>query len=88
MSLLTLQCVRRFYETHFVQVFSSSSKINFSQYLVGYIHYFGALTVVVSKAENFTASGIYLNMDHRGLYFKLNFQTFSIVQQYQLWMFY
>jgi 3-oxo-5-alpha-steroid 4-dehydrogenase 3 / polyprenol reductase len=61
MSLLTLQCVRRFYETHFVQVFSSSSKMNFSQYLVGYIHYFGALTVVVSKAENFTASGIYFS---------------------------
>ncbi|XP_037032314.1 polyprenol reductase [Bradysia coprophila] len=51
--LLMLQCVRRFYETHFVQVFSSTSKINLSHYIVGYFHYFGALLAIISQAQGF-----------------------------------
>lgn len=54
MSLLTFQCTRRFYETHFVQVFSSHSKMNLSHYLVGYIHYFGAVILILSEANGFT----------------------------------
>lgn len=51
--LLMLQCIRRFYETHFVQVFSSTSKINLSHYIVGYFHYFGALLAIISQAQGF-----------------------------------
>lgn len=51
--LLMLQCVRRFYETHFVQIFSSTSKINLSHYIVGYFHYFGALLAIISQAQGF-----------------------------------
>ncbi|KAL5292509.1 SRD5A3.2 family protein [Megaselia abdita] len=53
LTLLTLQCVRRFYETNFVQIFSSKSKINVSHYLVGYLHYFGAIVAVLLNAEGF-----------------------------------
>lgn len=51
--LLTLQCARRFYETQYIQVFSSSAKINFTHYLVGYFHYFGAFLVIISQAPGF-----------------------------------
>uniref|UniRef100_A0A182PQE3 Polyprenal reductase n=1 Tax=Anopheles epiroticus TaxID=199890 RepID=A0A182PQE3_9DIPT len=54
MTLITLQCLRRFYETWFVQVFSSKLKINLSAYLVGYIHYFGTVVAILSQAEGFT----------------------------------
>ncbi|XP_050075162.1 polyprenol reductase [Anopheles maculipalpis] len=57
MTLITLQCLRRFYETWFVQVFSSKLKINLSAYLVGYIHYFGTIVAILSQAEGFTRSG-------------------------------
>ncbi|XP_055626159.1 polyprenol reductase [Toxorhynchites rutilus septentrionalis] len=52
-TLLTIQCWRRFYETFFVQVFSSKLKMNLSAYLVGYIHYFGSVVVILSQAEGF-----------------------------------
>lgn len=51
--LITLQCWRRFYETWCVQVFSSKLKIHLSAYLVGYIHYFGTVVVILSQAEGF-----------------------------------
>lgn len=51
--LLFLQCIRRFYETLFVQVFSTNNKINITHYFVGYFHYFGAFLIVVSKAPGF-----------------------------------
>lgn len=51
--LLTIQCARRFYETQYLQVFSSRSKINFTHYLVGYFHYFGAFIVIISQAPGF-----------------------------------
>lgn len=51
--LLTLQCARRFYETQYVQVFSSKSKINFTHYIVGYLHYFGAFLAILSQAPGF-----------------------------------
>lgn len=52
-ALLTLQCARRFYETQYIQVFSSQSKINLSHYLVGYFHYFGAFLAILSQAPGF-----------------------------------
>uniref|UniRef100_A0A2M4AQS3 Polyprenal reductase n=1 Tax=Anopheles triannulatus TaxID=58253 RepID=A0A2M4AQS3_9DIPT len=57
MTLITMQCLRRFYETWFVQVFSSKLKINLSAYLVGYIHYFGTVVAILSQAEGFTRAG-------------------------------
>ncbi|KFB51710.1 hypothetical protein ZHAS_00019799 [Anopheles sinensis] len=57
MTLITMQCLRRFYETWFVQVFSSTMKINLSAYLVGYIHYFCTVAAILSQAEGFTRAG-------------------------------
>lgn len=51
--MLALQCVRRFYETHYVQVFSSTSKINITHYIVGHLHYIGALLSIFCYAEGF-----------------------------------
>ncbi|KAH8263493.1 hypothetical protein KR044_009756, partial [Drosophila immigrans] len=51
--LLGLQCVRRFYETNFVQIFSKRSKMNLSHYVVGYVHYFGAVTSLLSNTAGF-----------------------------------
>lgn len=50
--LMTLQCGRRFFETNFVQIFSKS-KINLSHYLVGYLHYFGAILALLINTEGF-----------------------------------
>lgn len=52
-TLLTIQCARRFYETQYVQIFSSHSKINITHYIVGYFHYFGAFLVIISQAPGF-----------------------------------
>ncbi|XP_059608324.1 polyprenol reductase-like [Phlebotomus argentipes] len=52
-SCLLLQCLRRFWETHFVQVFSKSSRINVAHYLVGYLHYFGAVVAILAHSEGF-----------------------------------
>ena len=51
--LMVLQCTRRFVETNFLQIFSKSSKINLSHYLVGYLHYYGVILVIVSRAAGF-----------------------------------
>lgn len=51
--LLTLQCARRFYETQYIQVFSKNAKINFTHYLVGYFHYFGAFLAIIGHAPGF-----------------------------------
>lgn len=52
-ALLTIQCARRFYETQYIQVFSRQSKINFTHYIVGYYHYFGAFLTIISQAPGF-----------------------------------
>ncbi|XP_023166111.2 polyprenol reductase [Drosophila hydei] len=51
--LLSLQCVRRFYETNFVQIFSKRSKMNLSHYAVGFIHYFGAIVALLANTAGF-----------------------------------
>lgn len=66
--LLTLQCARRFYETQYIQVFSKQAKINFTHYLVGYLHYFGAFLAIISHAPGFVhnpnpADLTYLHID-------------------------
>ncbi|BFF95527.1 polyprenol reductase [Drosophila madeirensis] len=51
--LLTLQCIRRFYETNFVQIFSKKSKMNLSHYAVGFVHYFGSIVSLLSNTSGF-----------------------------------
>lgn len=51
--LMTAQCVRRFYETWFVSIFSDA-KMNFSHYIVGFAHYFGAISAILVEAPGFT----------------------------------
>lgn len=55
MGLIGLQCMRRFFETNFIQIFSKASRINFSHYVVGYLHYFGVVTFILGAAEGFVA---------------------------------
>lgn len=62
--LLTLQCARRFYETQYIQVFSSRSKINFTHYLVGYFHYFGAFIAILSQAPGFVRNPLPEDVTH------------------------
>lgn len=55
LACLTAQCWRRFYETHWLSVFSEST-INVSHYAVGYAHYFGCVLAVLAEAPSpFTA---------------------------------
>ncbi|XP_050561553.1 polyprenol reductase [Spodoptera frugiperda] len=53
LSLLTVQCIRRLYETYYLQVFAKSSKMNLSHYLAGIIHYFACIIAVVGQAPLF-----------------------------------
>ncbi|CAH0717475.1 unnamed protein product, partial [Brenthis ino] len=53
LSLLTIQCIRRCYETYYLQVFAKSSKMNLSHYLVGLVHYFAVIVAVVGQAPLF-----------------------------------
>lgn len=62
--LLTLQCARRFYETQYMQVFSRTSKINFTHYIVGYFHYFGAFLVILSQAPGFVRNPLPEDVTH------------------------
>ncbi|XP_073826227.1 polyprenal reductase-like [Musca autumnalis] len=56
--LMTLQCARRFYETNFVQIFSKTSKMNLSHYMVGYLHYFGAIVALLLNTEGFVKGSL------------------------------
>lgn len=60
--LMALQCARRFYETNFVQIFSKKSKINLSHYMVGYLHYFGAILAIISNTEGFVRGKFIINL--------------------------
>ncbi|XP_018336693.1 polyprenol reductase isoform X2 [Agrilus planipennis] len=53
MFLLTLQCLRRVYETHFVSVFGINSRMNLAHYCIGYIHYTGCILCILSSAPKF-----------------------------------
>lgn len=62
--LLFIQCVRRFYETHFIQIFATTSKINITHYIVGYFHYFGAFLAIFSQASGFVKQPILTGPPH------------------------
>lgn len=59
--LLTLQCYRRMYDTHFVSIFGKNSRMNLSHYLVGFIHYTGVFLAILAEAPLFAITqGIYV----------------------------
>ncbi|XP_031837027.1 polyprenal reductase-like [Nomia melanderi] len=51
-SALTFHCWKRFYETHYVNVFSDS-KMNIFHYMIIYPHYVGCLTCIIGESEGF-----------------------------------
>lgn len=53
LTLMTLQCTRRFIESNFLQIFSKRSKINLTHYLCGYLHYYGVFVIIVAKGAGF-----------------------------------
>ncbi|XP_025422865.1 polyprenol reductase [Sipha flava] len=67
MLCMLIQCWKRFYETHYLSIFSNS-KINISHYAIGYIHYFGCIAAILAEAPSpFTT----LSVDHLS-YFSIN----------------
>ncbi|KAK5643117.1 hypothetical protein RI129_006962 [Pyrocoelia pectoralis] len=52
-SLLTLQCCRRFYDTWCVSVFGKTGRINIIHYLLGYIHYTGCIVSILLETSKF-----------------------------------
>ncbi|XP_054269658.1 polyprenol reductase [Macrosteles quadrilineatus] len=57
LALLTLQSWRRLYETFFVSIFSDSN-INLAHYIIGFLHYFGAMAAVLVEAPGLTPISI------------------------------
>ena len=55
-SLITLQCLRRFYDTHFVSIFGKSGRMHFIHYVVGYIHYTGCILAILLETTKFVHS--------------------------------
>ncbi|XP_008191881.1 polyprenol reductase isoform X2 [Tribolium castaneum] len=51
--LLSLQIFRRFYDTHFVSVFSENAMINLSHYLIGMAFYPAVMLIILSEAPKF-----------------------------------
>ncbi|XP_015114235.1 polyprenol reductase [Diachasma alloeum] len=52
MSLITIQCWKRLYETTCVNVFSNA-RINITHYIVGYVHYIGTFTCILGESQGF-----------------------------------
>ncbi|KAK9881403.1 hypothetical protein WA026_016293 [Henosepilachna vigintioctopunctata] len=53
LTLYTIHCYKRFYETHFVNVFSKSAQITVIQYIAGIIYYPFSFIGVLSAAPKF-----------------------------------
>ncbi|XP_070503401.1 polyprenal reductase [Chironomus tepperi] len=53
LSLITVQCTRRFIETNFLQIFSKKSKINLTHYFCGFLHYYGIVILIIAKSDGF-----------------------------------
>ncbi|XP_053992312.1 polyprenol reductase [Hylaeus volcanicus] len=51
-TLFSLHCWKRFYETHYVTIFSNA-KMNVTHYLVGLSHYIGALVSIIGESKGF-----------------------------------
>lgn len=67
MFCMLIQCWKRYYETHYLSIFSNS-KMNISHYAVGYLHYFCCISAILAEAPSpFTA----LTVEHHS-YFMVN----------------
>ncbi|GJQ64918.1 hypothetical protein Trydic_g7087 [Trypoxylus dichotomus] len=53
--LLTLQCLRRLYDTNFVSVYGKNSKIHLGHYALGFLFYTGCVLTILGGAVGFTA---------------------------------
>lgn len=53
--LFTFQVFKRYYETHYVSVFSNS-KMHIGHYYLGFFHYFGAAIAIVMESPGFSHS--------------------------------
>ncbi|XP_063993319.1 polyprenol reductase isoform X2 [Diachasmimorpha longicaudata] len=51
-SLMTIHCWKRLYETTCVSVFSNA-RINVSHYIIGYVHYLGTFTCILGESQGF-----------------------------------
>ncbi|XP_066901396.1 polyprenol reductase isoform X3 [Halyomorpha halys] len=63
MGLMAIHCCRRFYETHFVSVFSDA-KMNIGVYFVGHFHYFGAILAILCEAPGILNRGDFEAMNY------------------------
>lgn len=50
--LLTIQCWKRFYESHFVSIFSDGT-ISLGLYIMGFVHYFGSVSCMIGESDGF-----------------------------------
>ncbi|CAK1578004.1 unnamed protein product [Parnassius mnemosyne] len=62
MSLFTFHCSRRCYESHLLQVFASSGKINIWHYGIAYVHYMTFILATVGKAPLFCGDRVKENI--------------------------
>ena len=56
MIVFTIHCWKRYYETHYISVFSDVY-MNFAIYLIGLFHYYGSIIAIVGESQNI-ANGI------------------------------
>ncbi|XP_057325192.1 polyprenol reductase [Microplitis mediator] len=57
-TMITIQCWKRLYETHCVSVYSDA-KMNISHYIVGFIHYIGTITCIIGESSGFVKGSDY-----------------------------
>ncbi|XP_058789003.1 polyprenol reductase [Phymastichus coffea] len=61
MLIFTAHCWKRYYESHYISVFSDST-INLSVYIIGFTHYFGGILSIVGESQSIDKdSTIHLN---------------------------
>nr|XP_022899819.1 polyprenol reductase [Onthophagus taurus] len=63
MFLITLQCVRRLYDTQFVSVFSKKARMNITHYSVGFIHYAAVMITLLGEAPKFTRDTVNMEIN-------------------------
>ncbi|KAL2716310.1 polyprenol reductase-like [Vespula squamosa] len=63
-TLLTIHCWKRFYETHYVNVFSDK-KINIVHYITGYLHYIGTILSIMGESHGFIRDSKELSNWHK-----------------------
>lgn len=51
-TIFTIHCWKRFYESHFISVYSDQY-MNFSVYLLGLFHYFGTTVSIMGESRDF-----------------------------------